>query len=278
MNLKEIKNILKSKDIRPSKRFGQNFLIDEESLEEIIKAAELKPNDLVLEIGPGTGSLTEKIAKSVDKVIAVEKDRNMISILKERFKDIKNIEVIEADILKYQIEFKSYKVIGNLPFYLTAPIIRKLLEIENQPSLMALIVQKEVGQRICANSPKMNLLAASIQIYSHPEIISFISKTSFWPAPEVDAAVIKIVPKENKINKTDSDLFFKIIKAGFSQPRKQLINNLSAGLDIDKNKTGEWLKKNNLSPKQRAETLDIKEWLILTEGYKVLTKLEKMVR
>jgi 16S rRNA (adenine1518-N6/adenine1519-N6)-dimethyltransferase len=278
MNLKELKNILKNKDIRPSKRFGQNFLINENASEEIIKTAELKPNDLILEIGPGTGVLTEKIVKLANKVVIIEKDRNMISILKERFKDIKNIEIIEADILKYQIELKNYKVIGNLPFYLTAPIIRKLLEIENQPSLMALIIQKEVGQRICVNPPKMNLLATSVQIYSHPEIISYIPKTSFWPTPKVDAAVIKIIPKENKINKPDSNLFFKIIKAGFSQPRKQLINNLSAGLKIDKNKTGEWLKKNNLSPKQRAETLNIKEWLILTEEYKVLTKLEKMVR
>jgi 16S rRNA (adenine1518-N6/adenine1519-N6)-dimethyltransferase len=131
---------------------------------------------------------------------------------------------------------------------------------------MVLIVQKEVAQRICAKAPDMNLLAVSVQFYARPKIISYISKKSFWPQPKVDSAIIKITT-DDKQSAIDGDLFFKIVKAGFSQPRKQLINNLSKKLKIDKMKIGAWLWRNNIQPNQRAETLSVKDWLKLTKAY-----------
>ena len=289
----EIKNLLKKYQIRPSKGLGQNFLIDRGVVKKVIEAAELNLNDIVLEIGPGLGTLTQELAKKAGKVVAVEKDLKMIEVLKETLKDFKNIEVIRGDIRKINIKYcmpnAGYKVVANLPFYLTAPVIRKFLEAENPPKEMILIVQKEVGQRICAKPPDMNLLAVSVQFYSKPKIISYISKKSFWPQPKVDSAIIKIVPggaSENPAaagfsdgakSKEFRDLFFKIVKAGFSQPRKQLINNLSKELKIEKEKIEKWLIENGIQPTQRAETLNIEDWVWLTkESRQILNRdLEK---
>jgi 16S rRNA (adenine1518-N6/adenine1519-N6)-dimethyltransferase len=160
----------------------------------------------------------------------------------------------------------SYKVIANLPFYLTAPVIRKFLEAEAQPELMVLIIQKEVAQRICAKPPDMSLLAVSVQVYAEPKIISYIPQKSFWPSPKADGAIIKITTN-NKQLIINRDLFFKIVKAGFSQPRKQLINNLSKKLKADKMKVESWLWKNNIQPTQRAETLTIGNWLNLAKSF-----------
>jgi len=272
---RNIKNLLKKYYIRPSKRLGQNFLVDKTAIKKIIKTANLSSEDIVLEIGPGIGVLTQGIAKKVKKVIAVEKDPKMDEILKETLKDLGNIEIIREDILKFQTldrkDFPtSYKVVGNLPFYLTAPVIRKFLElIEIQPQLMVLVVQKEVGQRIVAKPPRMNLLAVSVQIYAKPEIVSYISKKSFWPSPKVDSAIIKIVPRKPLLSTgtLPVSLFFKIVKAGFSQPRKQILNNLSKGLKLNKEEVKSWLLKNEIQPEQRAETLDIEEWIKLTNSY-----------
>lgn len=269
-----VKNLLKKYQLRPSKGLGQNFLIDKKVLGKIIEAAELKPEDTVLEIGPGIGTLTQELAKKVKKVIAVEKDKRMVEILKETLKDFKNAEIIQGDILKIEnwklIENSklkignSYKVVGNLPFYLTAPVIRQFLELPRaRPREMVLVSQKEVAERICAKPPKMNLLAVSVQFYSRPEVVYFVSKKSFWPQPEVDAAILKIQILKTKFQNINKDLFFKIVKSGFSQPRKQLINNLSNGLDADKIKTEAWLRENNIQPSQRAETLTVKEWIKL---------------
>ncbi len=276
-SLKTIKNLLKSRGIRPSKRLGQNFLIDRRAVRKIVEAAELKPTDLVLEIGPGIGTLTQELANRARKVIAVEKDQKMVEILRETLRGFDNIEIVREDIrmsdtpqdLEGCRTSLKYKVVGNLPFYLTAPVIRQFLERPATPKLMVLVVQKEVAQRICAKPPKMNLLAVSIQLYSTPEVVYCISKKSFWPRPEVDAAIIKLKVKSQKL-KVNKDLFFKIVKAGFSQPRKQLINNLSKGLKIDKKKMEAWLLENNIKPSQRAETLTIIDWLRLAKAYLTL--------
>ena len=259
--------------IKPSKRLGQNFLIDKNVVKKIIKAAELHSKDIVLEIGPGIGALTKEIAKKTGKVIAVEKDQRMVEILKKTLKDFKNIEIINQDILKFQItnyklqinlksKIQNYKLIANLPFYITAPVIRRFLESKYPPKEMVLIVQKEVAQRICSKSPKMNILAISVQFYAKPKIISYISKKSFWPQPKVDSAIIKIVPQK-KHKDVDVDLFFKIVKAGFSHPRKQLANNLTNGLKLNKQEVNDLLLKNNVKPSQRAETLAVQDWINL---------------
>jgi 16S rRNA (adenine1518-N6/adenine1519-N6)-dimethyltransferase len=227
-----VKQILKYYRIYPRKRLGQNFLIDKRVLKKIVETAELSPKDVVLEIGPGIGNLTIELAKKVKKLIAVEKDQRVIEILKERLRKekIKNVKIFKEDILKFLNSFEPkflYKVVANIPFYLTSRLIRKLLEMEKKPTLIVLVVQKEVAQRICAKPPKMNPLAISVQFYAKAEIISFVSKNSFWPKPKVDCAIIKIEPLINADRKLiNADLFFKVVKAGFSHPRKQIINNL----------------------------------------------------
>lgn len=267
------KALLKKYNAQPVKMFGQNFLIDQSAIKKIIEAADLNPNNIVLEIGPGLGVLTQELAKGAKKVIAIEKDTKMVEILQESLKGFNNIEIIQGDALKMtDIQpVSSYKVIGNLPFYLTAPIIRQFLEAENPPQEMTLIVQKEVGQRICAKPPKMSILAVSVQIYSQPKVVSYISKKSFWPSPKVDSAIIKISSiRSSQSQGIDKDLFFKVVKAGFSHPRKQLINNLAEGLEMDKEKVRQWLLKNKIEPAQRAETLKIEDWLNLLQNFKNL--------
>jgi len=264
-----IKNLLKKYQIRPSKRLGQNFLINKSVIKKVIKATELCSEDIILEIGPGIGTITQELAKEAKKVITVEKDPKMVEILKEALKGFENIEVIQGDILKYQIskiKDKKYKIVANLPFYITAPVIRKFLESENPPQEMILIIQKEVAQRICAKPPKMNLLAVSVQFYSRPKIISYVSKKSFWPVPKVDSAIIQIIPPSSVYSSAlFREQFFKIVKAGFSQPRKQLANNLTNGLKLNKERVNLWLLKNNIQPSQRAETLNVNDWINLTK-------------
>lgn len=269
-----VKNLLKKYNLRPIKGLGQNFLIDKRVIQKMMTAADLTSNDTVLEIGPGIGALTEDLAQRAGKVIAVEKDKRMVEILKETLKDYNNTKVVQDDVLKIEnrkLEIGNpFKVVASLPFYLTAPVIRKFLEESPAPELMVLVIQKEVAQRICQKPPKMSLFAVSVQLYSKPEIISYISKKSFWPQPKVDAAILKITPES--VPTPDVGKFFRIVKAGFSQPRKQLINNLSQGLKIDKKKLKIWLKKSEIQPVQRAETLTIKNWLRLTKTFLSLTR------
>lgn len=272
---KFIKNLLRRYQTKPSKRLGQNFLIDKTVIKQFIRACDLKEGDLVFEVGPGIGTLTQEIAKKVRKVVAVEKDPKMVEILKETLKDFKNVEIVQGDVLKIfnsQFSIFNYKVIGNLPFYLTAPVIRKFLESKTPPKEMIFIVQKEVAQRICAKSPKMSILAVSVQVYAKPKIVAFISRGSFWPQPNVDSAIIKISNFKSQMSKSKKELFFKLVKAGFSHPRKQLINNFSKELKIDKEIVKNWLLKNEIKPTQRAETLTVKDWLNLTKNYKILKK------
>jgi 16S rRNA (adenine1518-N6/adenine1519-N6)-dimethyltransferase len=277
MNLtskKFVKGLLKKYCISPSKGLGQNFLIDKNVVRKFIEACNLEVKDIVLEVGPGIGSLTQALAKKAKKVIAVEKDLRMCKILKETMEKFRNVEVIQDDIRKITYsEFRirnSYKLIGNLPFYLTAPVIRKFLEYnEARPRYMVFMVQKEVGQRICARPPKMSILAVSVQFYAQPKIISYVSKKSFWPFPKVDSAIIKIIPKKKWSRTVLDRSFFRVVKAGFYHPRKQLINNLSKELEIEKEKVRKWLLKNDIKPEQRAETLTIKDWLNLTKSYKI---------
>lgn len=288
-----IKELLSKYETRPSKGLGQNFLIDKNILDKIVDSAEIKPTDIILEVGPGLGVLTQELAKKAKKVIAVEKDETMIEILKETLKaasegeprkgrDFKNVEIINEDILQLEQikQFKQlnhYKVVANIPYYLTSPLIRKFLETKNPPEEIILMLQKEVAQRICVKPPDMNLLAVSVQFYATPTIVSYVSKNCFWPAPKIDSAIIKITPQKSFAfaqgrKQIQRDLFFEVVKAGFSHPRKQLVNNLSSlkssnGVKLDKVKISEWLLKNNLTKNQRAETLNISDWINLTNSF-----------
>lgn len=240
-------------------------MIDKTALNKFVRAVNPQPSGTILEIGPGLGIITQKLAEKA-KVTAVEKDRKIAKILNETLKN-PNIKIAQEDILKYNPKKKGYKVAGNLPFYITAPVIRKFLEHKNPPEEITLIIQKGVAQRICAKPPKMSILSVSVQFYAKPKIISYISKKSFWPCPKVDTAIIKISEINNL--KQNKDLFFKIVKQGFSQPRKQLINNLSD--KTGKEKVKSWLLKNSIQPSQRAETLSINDWINLTNTCKLFT-------
>ncbi len=310
---KTIKGVLKRYGLFPSKGLGQNFLIDKSVLKKIIKAANLTKKDVVLEIGPGIGNLTRELAYKAKRVIAVEKDPKLVRILKEtllkehsfftelsrsgseggeeeiffdstlryaRVKEFKNIEIIQGDILKIQdTKYKiqdTYKIVANLPFYIVSPVIRKFIELTKAcPRTMVLMVQKEVAQRICARPPDMNLLAVSVQFYAEPEIISYVSKKSFWPEPKVDSAILKITPsgKKTAIVEILPEEFFKVVKAGFSQPRQMLVNNLAKKLEIEKEKIKEVLQKNKISPSQRAETLTVKDWIKIAKEFSTLSLL-----
>lgn len=281
-SVKVIKSLFKKYSLWPKKRFGQHFLVDKKVLRKIVQAADLKPKDVVLEIGPGIGNLTQELAKRAKKVITVEKDQKMTEVLKKILKNFKNIKIIQGDILKFEIRnqkspkpkiqiSKKYKLVANLPYYIATIVIRKFLEAKYPPKEMILMVQKEVAQRISAKPPDMNLLAVSVQLYAKPKIISYLSKKSFWPQPKVDSAIIKITPNYTNYTMVKrlefGDLFFMVVKAGFSQPRKQLINNLSRGLKIAKEKIKIWLLKNKIQPNQRPETLSIENWLSLTKSF-----------
>lgn len=269
---KDVQILLKNYGALPKKRFGQNFLIDKKVLRKIIRAASLQSKDTIIEIGPGTGILTQELAKKVKKIIAVEKDKKMVDILEKTTRTLENVKIIQGDILKltiknYALKTKNYKVVANLPYYIVSPVIRKFLENNNPPSLMTLMVQKEVAQRIVAKPPNMNLLAISVQFYAKAKIISYVSRQSFWPKPEVDGAILKINNIRIRFNQHKRSIFFKIVKAGFSQPRKQLINNFTKVLKINSREIRDWLLKNKIQPQRRAETLSIQDWLNLIKTF-----------
>ncbi len=266
--------------ISPKKLFGQNFLISEGILDKIIESSNIDGGDTILEVGSGLGALTLKLAKKAKQVIAVEKDRELVKILRERLAEekIKNVKIIEQDILEFQtsdFKTKDYKLIANIPYYLTSALIRKFLELNNKPQKIVLMIQKEVAQRIClprrslngggrSQQIKMNILALSVQFYADAKILFYVSKENFWPAPKVDSAVIEISPKK-ELPGIDEKLFFKVVKAGFANKRKQLAGNLSTNLGISKEEAEEILTSIGLNPKQRAEELDLEKWLELTK-------------
>lgn len=256
--------------LQPNKRLGQHFLISQKVLQKIIQTADLSKKDIVLEIGPGLGILTQELAQTTKKVVAVEKDKRMVEILKDALKNHENIEIIHGDILKDSpsdtvLDAPKYKVVANIPYYLTSPLIRLFLESKNSPQEMVLLIQKEVAQRICAKPPEMSLLAVAVQFYSRPKIISRVSKKSFWPQPKVDSAIIKIgqIKKPKNIN---IEKFFQIVKAGFASPRKQLVNNLSQKLNLDRQEIKIALTQCHLDIQVRAENLSVKDWINLLES------------
>jgi len=269
--------MFKKYHFQPSKRLGQHFLISQKALQKIIQTAEISKKDIVLEIGPGLGVLTQELAQRAKKVIAVEKDKRMVEILKDVLKDHRNTEIIHGDILdiirdspsdtvlesRTVSEGLSLKIVANIPYYLTSPLIRLFLELKNPPQEMILLIQKEVAQRICAKPPKMSLLAVAVQFYSQPKIISYVSKKSFWPQPKVDSAIIKIA-QIKKLENINPEKFFRIVKAGFASPRKQLINNLSQKLNLDRGKIKKALTQCHLDIQVRAENLSVEDWINLS--------------
>jgi 16S rRNA (adenine1518-N6/adenine1519-N6)-dimethyltransferase len=269
---RKIKDELNQLGIEPKKSLGQNFLINEGIYKKIVVALEIKKNDIIVEVGPGLGTLTRFLAESGVEIIAIEKDGLLTAYLKNKFKDNKNVTIIEGDILKfnpvdYRLQTTNYKLVGNIPYYLTSRLTRTVFEKWPRPEKIVLMIQKEVAQRIIAKSPDMSLLAVSVQYYSKPEIISYVSRNSFYPAPKVDSAIVKLTIAGNvQATSERAKDFFKLVKAGFAGKRKQLINNLATGLKISKQEIQQKLSLIDINPQRRAETLTIEEWQKITNS------------
>ncbi len=258
-------------DIVAKKSLGQNFLKDEAVLNHIIESANLSKDDVVVEIGPGQGALTEKLAGVCKKVIAIEIDERLVEVLHTKFVGNQNVEIIQGDILKInlpelvassQLLVHGYKVVANLPYYITSPIVRLLLETKYPPTEMVVMVQKEVAERIVAKPGAMSILAVSVQYYAKPQFLFTVFKESFEPMPKVDSAIIKAVHSSQLSvrSKEETKKFFRIVKSGFSAKRKTLINNLSNGLQLEKKLVEEKLTSLGFSPNTRAQELGVEVW------------------
>jgi 16S rRNA (adenine1518-N6/adenine1519-N6)-dimethyltransferase len=265
--------VLKRYGLRADKSLGQNFLQDHFALQKIALAAEIQPDDSVLEVGPGLGSLTRYLAACAKKVTTVEIDRDLLGPLKAVIAPYPNVKVVQGDILKLPIseliDQPGYLAVANIPYNITSAIIRHLLESRPKPRRIVLTVQKEVAERICASAGDFSLLALSVQVYGKPQIAARIPAGAFFPAPKVDSAVLRIDIYPNPLVSNELlQTFFKLIRAGFGQKRKTLRNSLSAGLHISPPEAETLLAKAGIDPKRRAETLSIEEWKGLCELYK----------
>ena len=279
MNLsQETKFIMKKYNIVANKNYGQNFLIDEFIVQEIVNKAEVSSNDLVIEIGPGLGTLTHVLLQNAGKVISIELDKKMINILNDRFSLYKNFELINDDILKVDLKklieensnYKEVKVVANLPYYITTPIIMKLLEEKLKLKSITVMVQKEVANRLTETpgGKDTSSITYSINYYTNPKIILEVSKDCFIPSPKVDSAVINLeVLKNPKIKVENEKLFFNIIKIAFLQKRKTLINSLSNAGFANKQFLEKMLLSLNLDLKIRAENLSLDDFAKITEYY-----------
>jgi len=245
---------------------GQNFIIQENIVDKMINESDIKRTDNIVEIGPGLGALSFKIREKSKTLLCIEKDKKFHKMLSAAMKG-SNTTIINADILKIDSRLlpKKYKLVSNLPFNIANHVIRIFLEADYKPE-MTLLIQKEVAQRIIGENGNQNLLSNSIKFYADSNISFVVSRENFWPAPHVDCAVIKIVPHKEQFSKDIEKKFFRILKAGFSHPRKQLLNNLSSGLKIEREKIGEKMKKIKIDHTRRAQTLSFDEWLLLTKN------------
>jgi 16S rRNA (adenine1518-N6/adenine1519-N6)-dimethyltransferase len=263
------KQLLELHQIEPKKSMGQNFLFDPHVLARIAATAELTPADAVLEVGPGLGSLTQLLAEQAGRVVAVELDDRLLPLLQAQVAHLPQVTIVHGDILAQNpadwfATEPHYKVVANVPYYITGGILRHLLTAVVKPELMVLTVQKEVAERVTAVGGEMSLLAVSVQFYGHATLVMNLAAGSFWPRPGVDSTVLKVDLRQRVAETTavgDETAFFRIVRAGFSQKRKQLQKNLRQLAPQDSIEA--WLKAANLDGSRRAETLTLEEWVAL---------------
>lgn len=268
---RNINSIMKKHDFRTSKKYGQNFLTDENIVKKIVDAVEIKDNDLIIEIGPGIGTLTVELAKEAYMVLAIEIDKKLIPILNENLSEYENIKVINKDFLQTDIkeiieaeEFSGdVKIIGNLPYYITTPIIMKILEERIDAKSITIMVQKEVADRLKAHpgTKEYGAISVAVQYYSEIKMITQVSREVFIPKPNVDSTVIRLDIREKPaVEVENEELFFQIVKAGFNQRRKTLLNSLSNFMSIEKAIIERTLMECDIDPKRRGETLSLAEF------------------
>jgi 16S rRNA (adenine1518-N6/adenine1519-N6)-dimethyltransferase len=259
--------------MKAKKSLGQNFLKDEKILKKIIEAGEISADDIIIEVGAGRGALTAELLKKAGKVVALEIDKDLIPELQKEFGEQKKIQIINQDVLTFAPPLEPYKVIANIPYYITSPIIRHFLQRKNQPTIMVLLIQKEVAERIV--SKEHSILSLTIRLFADAQITCTVPRTAFTPQPKVESAVIKITTLKEPRIQTDPETFFKLIKIAFAQPRKTLANNLANGLlssavrnahlRSDSNtelrsKIEKILQDLTLDPKVRAQKLSFPQW------------------
>lgn len=261
----DVPALLRSYGLQPKKSLGQNFLVDPAALERVAAVAEITPEDTILEIGAGLGSLTRVLARSARRVVAVELDGRLFPVLRSVLADTSNVELVQGDILEINpAELAlgpAYLVVANIPYYITSALIRHLLEAAVKPSRLVLTVQREVAERICAQAGEMSLLALSVQVYGRPVIAAHIPAGAFYPRPKVDSSVVRVDLYEQPLVPPNLlDYFFRLAKAGFAQKRKTLRNSLAAGLAWRAERVDAWLTAAGIDPRRRAETLSVGEW------------------
>ncbi len=274
---------------------GQHFLDDERVLNKIVDAAQVRRSDVVVEIGPGTGNLTQKLAMRARKVIAVELDQKLAAALKSKLRHCRNLEMINDDILQFfEIAsehenigklLRDYKVIGNIPYYISGKILRLFTENKKRPKMVVLTVQKEVAERVCAKPGKMSILAVAVQTFGKPEIVDYIGREKFSPPPEVDSAILKITMREHsclaqglgwygrrgRLTVTAQEMdereteYFRLVKIGFCAPRKQMHNNLRNGYRLEQKEVDAWLQRAEIKKTARAQELGVEDWVCLLE-------------
>ncbi|MDX1663062.1 MAG: 16S rRNA (adenine(1518)-N(6)/adenine(1519)-N(6))-dimethyltransferase RsmA [Candidatus Promineifilaceae bacterium] len=259
------KHILDRYGLDPKQSLGQNFLFDDNILSRIVEAAGVTAKDSVLEIGPGVGTLTEHLARAAGRVVAVELDNRFIPILQSIFADHDNVTIVHGDILEQEpmgwFGTESYKVVANVPYYITGAIFRHLLSGGGKPEVMVTTVQKEVAERVTAKPGDMSLLSVSVQLYGEAEMAGTIKAGAFWPRPDVDSAILRVDLRQgSQLSVAEEEAFFRVVRAGFSQKRKQLQKNLRA-LGFERREVMARLRAAGVEPRRRAETLSVEEWL-----------------
>lgn len=267
------RDILSTHDINPKKSLGQNFLFDPHILRRIVDAVEVTREDDVLEVGPGLGSLTAALAEQAGRVVAVELDERLIPIVRLALAPYRNVELIHGDILDFRpadhfATSESYKVVANVPYYITGAIMQHLLSASVRPSMVGMTIQKDVAERITAEPGQMSILAVSVQFFGRPRIAFNLAAGSFWPAPKIDSSFLIIDGSERPAGAAqiaDERLFFRIVRAGFSQKRKQLHNNLRQ-IEGEKETVQAWLKRAGIDSRRRPQTLAVEEWMSLYDA------------
>ncbi len=268
--------LLQQHGLQPKKSLGQNFLTDERLLGKIVAAAGLSPRDVALEVGPGLGHLTRLLAGQAGRVVAVELDSRLMPLLRAQLVGCDNVELIQGDILDLSPsallspDASDYKVVANLPFYITSAVLQHFLEGDPPPQRMVVTVQHEVAQRITARPGNMSLLAVGVQFYGRPQVVARIKAGAFSPRPEVNAAVVRIDRHPAPpVNVPHARMFFAVVKAGFAQRRKQLRNSLPAGLARSQSEAVAALEAAGVDPRRRPETLSLQEWAAITHQLRI---------
>ncbi len=258
---------------RAKKSLGQNFLVDGRVRAKIVDAADISPDDTIVEIGPGRGFLTKGLAERAGRVVAVELDDGLVPRLRETFADSGHVEIVHGDARTIDIgslvgAAREYKVVANLPYYAATPIVRRFLEATHKPTTLVVMVQREVGQEMTAPPGKMGILSVATQVYGSARIVTSVPPKAFRPSPNVTSAVVRIDTYSEPLVAFDSaDTFFTLVRAGFSAPRKQIHNSLKNGLEIGSEQVMALLHSAGISPTRRAQTLSIDEWRDLYREY-----------